>query len=39
LNSDPYIELRPLDAGDARVQEFRGRLRACIEGAIGEGLS
>jgi uncharacterized protein YPO0396 len=36
-SEDTYIELLPLDAGDARVQEFRGRLRACIEGAIGEG--
>ena len=33
---ETYIELLILDAGDRRVQEFRTRLRSCIEGSINE---
>jgi uncharacterized protein YPO0396 len=37
FSDETYIELLPLDAGDRRVQEFRSRLRACIQDSIGEG--
>ena len=33
---DSFIELQAHDAGDARVQDFRKRLRLCIEGSINE---